>query len=261
MNFSANLSMLFTEYPFPERFKAAAQAGFNRVEFWFPYQHGGMELVNLVNETGLSVIMFNIDPGDIEGGEWGTMCISGREGHFKRSLDDALKLAEKFDCRVLHLLAGKKSPDVNIRECWENIRSNLEWALKQIPENMTYVIEALNPIDMPGYVFGHPQEVRNFLVELDNPSVRQLYDLYHAYCVDDDVLNTLRSNMDLIAHIQIADFPGRHQPGTGRMPFDHIFASIQENGFQGTIGLEYQPLGPSEESLSWIGKYLGSETI
>ncbi|MFC2043136.1 hydroxypyruvate isomerase family protein [Chloroflexota bacterium] len=255
MNFSANLSMLFEEYPFGERFKAAANANINEVEFWFPFHHGGERLVDLAEEAGVKVVMFNIDPGDIEAGEWGTMGVSGREEHFMQSLEDALNLAEKFDCHIIHLLAGRIPEGSIVNECWDTVYSNMDWALKQIPENMTYVMEALNPIDMPGYLLEHPRVVRKFLTELDNPSVRQLYDLYHAYCVEDDIMHVLRTEMDLVAHFQIADFPGRHQPGTGRIRFNEIFESIQDNGFQGYIGLEYRPLGTSEESLSWLEKY------
>jgi hydroxypyruvate isomerase len=255
MKFSANLSMLFKEYSFNERFTKAASLGFEAVEFWFPFQEGGRDLLSIAREAGTQVILFNNDPGDVDKGEWGTLSIPGRQNHFRYSFEMALSLAFEFSCPRLHLVAGRLPKDTSYEKAWDVALVNLDWAIKQADSEITLVVECLNPYDMPSFFLSSPQKAFDLVKHCNHPRVRVLYDIYHAYRVGDDILARIENDLHLIEHIQIADYPGRHQPGTGKINFPAIFSLLNDKNYSGHVGLEYLPNGNTEDSFGWMENF------
>jgi hydroxypyruvate isomerase len=251
MRFAANLSMLFTEYPFINRFAEAADCGFSAVEFWFPFQYGGIELLPVIQSAGLQVALFNLDPGETGEGDWGTLGIPGREDHFKRSFEQAIELAILMDCKRLNALAGMKPASIDSERCLDQIRQNLCWAAGQVSEGMHIVLEALNPFDKPGYLIPSPNLALDLVREINHPAIGLLLDVYHACRVNGDIIHLLSEGSHWIKHIQIADAPDRHQPGTGVIQFERVFEAIQKINYEGYIGLEYIPLGTTREAIQW----------
>ena len=251
MKFSANLSMLFTELSFTNRFAEAARSGFSAVEFWFPFDNGGKALIPIIQEASVQVVLFNLDPGDTSLGEWGTIGIPGREAHFRNAFDQAVDLALLLGCKKLNALAGVLPDSVGQKYCMDTIQHNLEWAASQLPNGINLLIEALNPIDKPGYLLSNPELGLAIIKEIDNPSLGVLFDIYHAYQVGSDIFHFIKEDISWIGHIQIADSPNRHQPGTGKIPFDRIFRDLEMAGYNGYVGLEYRPLGSTSEALKW----------
>lgn len=252
MKFSANLSMLFTELPFSERFAEAKSCGFSAVEFWFPFEFGGKELIPVIQATGVQVVVFDLDPGDTGQGEWGTLGIPGKEEHFMQAFEQAVELALLMRCRRLNALVGVCPDSVELKRCFETMHRNLEWATGQLPKGFMLLIEALNPVDKPGYLLPTPEQGLALVKEIDNPAIGLLFDIYHAYRVESDVFRILGEDVSRVGHIQIADSPQRHQPGTGKIPFDKVFRAIERVEYEGYIGLEYEPLGSTRESLKWL---------
>jgi hydroxypyruvate isomerase len=251
MQFSANLSMLFTEYPFFERFEEAAACGFSAVEFWFPFKYGGKDLLPIIQSSGVQVVLFNLDPGNIQQGEWGTLGIPGRKDHFKWAFEKAVDLALLLNCRRLNALAGVRPTFVNSECFFDQIRENLNWAAGQLSDGMQLVLETLNPFDNPGYILTRPEQTLELVREINNPAIAMLLDIYHTSRVGVDIVNLIYDASQWIKHIQIADSPERHQPGTGTIPFKQVFDAIQKIGYEGYIGLEYKPLGSTRETLDW----------
>jgi hydroxypyruvate isomerase len=256
MEFSAHLSTLFSEVEFERRFQAAAFAGFTTVEFWFPFQQGGKRLIKLAKDAGLRVSMFNLEPGDQTRGEWGTLCVPGREDYFKRSFDMAVDLAAKFPCRIIHLLAGRIPEGESEERCLAVAEKNLLWATSHVPDGLTCVIEAINPFDMPNFLFPTPSQALSMIKQINHPSLRLLFDMYHSFRIGEQILPTLLNEIEWIGHMQIADFPGRHEPGTGEIPFELVFRTIHEMNYLGYIGLEYYPLGNTTDSFGWMAKWM-----
>ncbi len=251
MKFSANLSILFTELPFVNRFAEAARSGFSAVEFWFPFQNGGKDLIPIIQDAAVQVVLFDLDPGDIGRGAWGTLGIPGQETHFRQSFDQAVDLALQLGCRRLNALAGMLPDSIGQNNCIDTICHNLEWAAGQLPSEIILLIEALNPIDKPGYLLPTPEISLAIVKEIDSPRIGILYDIYHAYQVGSDIFSIIRKDLSWVGHIQIADSPNRHQPGTGKIPFDRVFREIEMAKYEGYVGLEYQPLGTTNEALKW----------
>jgi hydroxypyruvate isomerase len=252
MRFAANLSMLFTEYPFINRFAEAADCGFSAVEFWFPFQYGGRELLPVIRNTGMQVALFNLDPGNTGEGDWGTVGIPGREDHFKRALEQAVELALLLDCKRLNALAGVKPDSIHPERCFDQIRQNLCWAADQVSDGMQIVLEALNPFDKPGYLLTSPNLALDLVKEINHPAIGLLLDVYHASRVNSDIVHLILEGSQWIKHIQVADAPDRHQPGTGVIQFEQVFEAIQKINYQDYIGLEYIPLGTTREALQWL---------
>ncbi len=252
MRFSANLSMLFGEYPFSQRFAEAARCGFSFVEFWFPFEQGGKALITPIQDAGVQTILFNLDPGDASQDEWGMLGVPGRESQFKQSLDQAVELAQSLGCNKLNALAGVRPNGAKEEACFDTLRQNIEWASGQLPGGFTLLIEALNAVDKPGYLLPSPERALAIVKEFNRPNVGLLYDVYHADRVGCDLTRIIREEIHWVGHIQIADSPGRHQPGTGKIPFQQFFDLIERTGYGGYIGLEYRPLGSTRDSLTWL---------
>jgi hydroxypyruvate isomerase len=253
LEYSPNLSMLFTEVTFLQRFAKAAQAGFSAVEFLFPYEAGVQAIMERMEVLGLRIALFNLPAGSVEKGEWGTLGLPDRRDYFKRSFMTALEAANDLNCDRLNMMFGQRNERYRLETQMECACENLTWAAPQAAQaGVELLIEPLNPADFPNYALTRTSQARDVVEQVQKPNVKILYDVYHAQMTEGNLISTITSLIDHIGHIQIADVPGRHQPGTGEINFRSIFATLEQLNYSDYIGLEYRPLGDSEASLSWL---------
>lgn len=251
--FAANLSFLFTEVPFPERFARAAAAGFAGVEYLFPYDWPAGEVAGWLAAAGLEQVLFNLPPGDWAAGERGLACLPGRQGEFAESVDQALDYAVELDCRRLHCMAGLRPAGVAEAELEATYIANLRHAADRLASiGATVTIEPINSrLDMPGYWLDDVRQALRLLDAIGRDNVKLQLDLYHAQIIQGDLARTLEAHLERIAHIQIADNPGRHEPGTGEIHYPYLFDLLDRLGYAGWIGCEYKPLTTTEAGLGW----------
>lgn len=243
------------EVPFLDRFEKAAQAGFLAIEFLFPYEAGVQNVKIRLDDLGLKLALFNLPAGDIQKGEWGSLSNPRNREYFKRSFTTALEAALVLQCERLNLMFGQRVPDREWAEQLDCACENISWAASQAKAvGITLLIEALNPTDFPNYALQRTSAALEGLKQTNHPSVKLLYDVYHAQMAEGNIINTIKNNLSIIGHIQIADVPGRHQPGTGEINFNAIFSCLEEERYLGYIGLEYKPVGDTDSSLIWLGK-------
>lgn len=244
---AANLSYLFGDAPFLERFERAAKAGFRGVEYFAPYDHEPAELLARLRGNGLEQVLFNTPIGNREAGDSGLAAVPGREAEFRASLDDVLRYADALECRRIHIMAGNATGP----EARATFLANLEYAARAFePHGVTPLIEPLNRRDAPGYFltdFGDAMDVIAAVA-----GVRLQFDIYHRQIIHGDVTAGLREMMPVIRHMQIAGVPDRHEPDTGELELIHVLGTIRELGYDGWIGCEYRPKGTTEEGLPWI---------
>jgi hydroxypyruvate isomerase len=249
--FAANLSMMFTERPFLERFDAAAAAGFEAVEFLFPYAFPAAEIREALDRNGLAMALFNAPPGDFEAGERGLASLKGREQEFRDAIALALDYVAVLKPGRLHIMAGNaEGPEARAIYI-----DNLAYAA-EAAGGQRLCIEPINSRDMPGY---HLNTSTDALTVLDAVGARNLglqFDLYHAQIMEGDLTRRLERLMPRIAHIQIAGVPDRHEPDIGEVNFAHLFATIDRLGYDGYVGCEYRPAARTEDGLGWLTKLL-----
>jgi hydroxypyruvate isomerase len=256
VKFSANLSLLFTEVPFLERFSKAAENGFGAVEFHFPYDTDINEIRSRLNDLGLELVLFNLHPGDLEKSEWGTLGNPDRKDYFHWSLTTALEIANRLRCNQINVMFGNRIPGVAPENQIQCALDNLAWSVKRAESNgITLLIEALNPYDFPSVFLQSPTAASNIVQTFNHPNVKLLYDIYHAQMTEGNLINSIKHFYPFINHIQIADVPGRHEPGTGEINYSSIFIALNALGYQGFVGLEYRPSGNTDASLGWFAKY------
>jgi hydroxypyruvate isomerase len=254
--FAANLSMLFPELPFLDRFEAAAKAGFRAVEYLFPYEYPSNELAERLRRFDLKQVLFNLPPGDWAAGERGIAAIPGRERDFERSLDRSIEYARDLECPQVHAMAGVLPRGVP-REAWEttylaNLRAA---AAKLAAHGIRLLIEPLNTRDMPGYFLTTAEQARYIIQHVGSDNVFLQMDLYHAQIMGGDLAERTRSHWPLIRHFQIAGVPGRHEPDVGEISYPYLFDLIDELGYDGWIGCEYRPRGETLAGLGWAERY------
>ena len=245
--FAANLSMMFTEHPFMARFDAAAAAGFEAVEFLFPYDYPAADIRDALKRNGLAMALFNAPPGDWEAGERGTASLAGREAEFREGIVQALDYAAVLRPRRLHVMAGLSSGTEARAVYIDNLAHAAEAAGGQ-----GLTIEPINNRDMPGY---HLSTSSDAVAVLDAVGVDNLglqFDLYHAQIMEGDLTRRLEALMPRIAHIQIAGVPERHEPDTGEVNYPHLFGVLDRLGYAGFVGCEYRPAGRTEDGLGWL---------
>jgi len=253
LRFAANLTMLFTELPFPERFAAARAAGFHCVEYLFPYAFPAGELRRLLDDNGLTQALFNLPCGDWAAGDRGIAADPARAAEFRAGVPLALAYAKTLGVTRLNCLAGTLPPGVTEAEALETMAENVAYAADLLAqEGVALVIEAINRFDIPGFVLCRASQVMALLDVVGRPNAAMQYDVYHAQRQEGELAATLAANIARIGHIQIADNPGRHQPGTGEINFPFLFAAIDRLGYDGFIGLEYVPTPDTEASLTWV---------
>jgi len=252
--FAANLSFLFADAPFPERFARAAAAGFAGVEYLFPYAWPAAEIAGWLGDAGLQQVLFNLPPGDWDAGERGIACLPGREAEFAAGVETALAYAQALDCRRVHCMAGLRPAGADEAELTATYVANLRHAAERFAGiGATVLIEPINSrIDMPGYWLDDVRRAVALLDLIDRPNVRLQLDLYHAQIIQGDLARTVEANIERIGHVQIADNPGRHEPGSGEINHPFLFALLDRLGYGGWIGCEYKPLTTTEAGLGWL---------
>ena len=250
--FAANVSTLFTELPFIERFGAARAAGFDAVEFLFPYAFEPDEIVARLERFDLQLVLHNTPPGDWAAGERGMACDPRRIDEFQDGVGLALDYAEELGVPQLHCLAGKLHAAVTRERAHETFVANLRFAAAQCRQRgVKLLIEPLNTVDAPGYFLTGTRQAAAIIAEVAAPNLFLQYDIYHMQRMEGQLADTLRANLPLIGHIQIADVPGRHEPGTGEIHFPFLFRHLDAIGYDGWVGCEYTPLGGTVDGLGW----------
>lgn len=252
--FCANLTFLFCEVPFPERFARAAAAGFTGVEYLFPYEYPPEQLAVSLRSAGLEQVLFNLPAGDWGAGERGIACQPGREAEFREGVELALTYAQALSCRRLHCLAGLRPEGVDEDEIRRTYVANIRLAAdRYAAAGIQLLIEPINSrVDMPGYWLDTPAKAFDLLGEIGRPNVAVQFDIYHAQVMAGDLARTIEANLDRIGHVQVADNPGRHEPGTGEINYPYLFALLDRLGYDGWVGCEYKPMAATESGLSWM---------
>lgn len=251
--FAANLTMMYNEVPFADRFAAAARAGFRGVEFLFPYELDAPALARLLAENGLSNALFNLPPGDWAAGERGLAALPGRERDFRDGVALALEYALALGTPTLHAMAGLVPADADRRRYREVYVDNLRHAARSLARHgRKLVIEPLNPRDMPGYLLSTQADAHAVCAEVGEPNLMVQMDLYHAQIVEGDLSTMLRRYLPRIGHIQIAGVPDRHEPDEGEVNYPHLFRLIDALGYEGWVGCEYRPRGHTDAGLGWL---------
>jgi len=251
--FAANLTMMFNEVPFPERFAAAAKAGFTAVEFLFPYDYPVADVTRWLKEHNLKSALFNMPPGDWAAGERGIASLPGREEEFLTGVHKAIEYARAIGTPTIHAMAGL-FPEGADREWYRSVYvDNLGLAAKELAKHaLTLVIEPINTRDMPGYFLSTQAEGHAIRQEVGEPNLKVQMDFYHAQIMEGDLSTTFRNNIDWIGHVQIASVPARHEPDEGEVNYPHLFALLDELGYSGYVGCEYRPRGKTEDGLGWF---------
>ena len=254
MRFCVNVSILFTELPLLERFAAAHEAGFDAVELWWPRGEDPTAVRAAIEDAGVDVVVLNFDAGDMPAGDRGLISDPSLQGAFRANVPVALELAAAVGCTRLNALAGHELPDLERAAQLELARDNVRFAADAAAERGAQVlIEAVNTIENGPYLIASTQAASDFVKDVNRDNVRLQYDAYHMQRMEGDVTATIEEHLDEIAHVQIADSPGRGQPGTGELAYDFILRRLEELGYDGYVGLEYKaPDGDTEASLEWL---------
>jgi hydroxypyruvate isomerase len=251
--FAANLSFLFTERPFFERFAAARAAGFAAVEFHFPYEHDRAALAEVVLTSGLEVVLFNLPAGDWAAGERGIACHPRRIAEFQDGVGLAIEYARLLGCSRLNCLAGIAPADISNAKARETLIENLRFAAAVTQRaDIQLLLEPLNTRDTPGFLVATSRTGLDVIEAVGSENLRLQYDIYHAQVMEGDLARTLEQHLPRIGHIQLADNPGRHEPGTGEINFPFLLRHLDRLGYAGWVGCEYKPSAHSEDSFGWL---------
>jgi hydroxypyruvate isomerase len=258
LKFTANLSMLFTEQPLIERFKAAKQAGFNAVEIQFPYDLSPATVREMLDEHGLKLVLFNVAADDLLQGGEGLAAVPEKRDRFKRAVEQTLEYAERLKPEVINILPGRCLDSSRLEHYLATFKDNLCFAADAFsPLGIKTVFEAINTHDMPGFIIDSTRQMLDILGQLNRPDLFMQHDIYHMQMMGEPVENFIAEHAGQIGHIQFADCPGRGQPGTGQIDFDRIFSAISASNYAGWVGAEYRPVGNTTESLDWLKSYCG----
>lgn len=255
--FNANLSMMFNEVPFLERFAAAAQAGFKGVEFLFPYEFTKEQIKAELDRHKLQLILHNMPPGDWAKGERGLACLPGRDEEFKAGVAKALDYATHFGLKQLHCMAGLTPAGVSGPQLRDNYIRNVRYAANAAAKSgIRVLIEPINTRDIPSYYLNTSKQAIELMDAIAAPNVYLQYDIYHMQIVEGDLAPTMERLLPRIGHMQLADTPGRHEPGTGEINYTFLFSHIDRIGYKGWIGCEYRPATTTLAGLGWVKPYL-----
>ena len=254
--FAANLSMMFNEVPFLDRFALAAKAGFKGVEFLFPYEHPAAEIAARLKDNGLQQVLFNAPAGDFAKGERGMAAIPGKQAAFRETIKLALEYATTLACPRLHIMAGLKPEGVAHDTLTAVYGANLAYAAEECAKaGVKPIIEPINHRDIPGFFLNTTDQAAAIIAAAGPEKLGMQFDLYHCQITEGDVVKRVEKHLPLIAHMQVADTPGRHEPGTGEVNWPFVFKTIDALGFRGWIGCEYRPAGETLAGLSWFAPY------
>jgi hydroxypyruvate isomerase len=251
--FAANLSMLFTEAPFIERFGAARAAGFAAVEFLFPYAFDADDINERLQRHQLQLVLHNMPPGDWHAGDRGMACDPRRRTEFEDSVHTALEYAAELKTPRVHCMAGILPGGLAPERARDTLISNLQYAADRFaPLGVDVLIEPINTYDIPGYFLHGSRQALAILADAARPNLGLQYDFYHMQRMEGELSNTIRAALSHIRHIQLADTPGRHEPGTGEINYPHLLRLLDEIGYDGWVGCEYHPSSTTEASLGWL---------
>lgn len=255
--FAANLSLLFTEVPFLERFALAAGAGFQAVEFLFPYAYAIDDIRQRLDANGLTLVLHNLPPGYWDAGERGMACHPDRVAEFRAGVATGVRYATALGVGQLHCLAGKVPADVSEAVLRKTYVANLAFAAQALKDaGLRLLIEPINTYDIPGYYLNRTAQALSILDEVGADNAYLQYDIYHAQRTEGELAATITRHLGRIGHIQLADNPGRHEPGTGEINYEFLFALLDRVGYAGWIGCEYKPADTTLMGLGWIQPYL-----
>jgi hydroxypyruvate isomerase len=259
VRFCANLSILFKEVPLLERFGRAAEAGFAAVEFWWPgYEADLGEVERAVKDAGLEVALFNFDAGDMPGGDRGLVSDPGRQGRFRENVPVALELARGLGCRKLNILAGHEIGGMERGEQLSLARENVSFAADRAAEHgIGVVVEAVNTFENGPYLLHATEQAVGFVESVGRSNVEIQHDFYHMQRMEGNLVANLREHIGVIGHVQVADSPGRGEPGTGEIHYPFVLAELERLGYDGFVGLEYNPTTETTEgNFGWIPEEL-----
>ena len=253
--FAANLSMLFTEVPFAQRFERAARAGFSFVECQFPYELPAEEIRKLLDVHRLTLVLHNLPAGDWAAGDRGIACDPMRVDEFRGGVAQAISYANTLGVKKINCLAGKLPASVSEQQARQTLVDNLRYAATALsPHGIQLLIEPINRFDIPGFFLDSTAKALSMIDEVGEQHLMLQYDIYHAQRMEGELAGHLQNNHHRIGHIQIADNPGRHEPGTGEINFPFLIELIDRLGYPGFVGAEYRPAGPTEAGLGWLEK-------
>ena len=254
--FAANLSMMFTEVPFMERFAAAAEAGFQAVEFMSPYEYPASDIKAQLERHNLTLALFNTAAGDTDAGEWGHSALPGREAEARADIDLALEYAVALDCEQVLIMAGVVPEGADAATYHATFIENLRYAAQQFAKhNKRVLVEALSPGVKANYLFSSQYQAQAIVKEANQPNIFIQLDTFHAQKVDGNLSYLIREFAGQYAHVQIASLPDRHEPDDGEINYTWIFNLFDEVGYSGWIGCEYKPRHSTQEGLGWLNAW------
>lgn len=255
--FCANLTMLFNEVPFMDRFEAARRAGFEAVEYLFPYAYPKEQLLEKLREHRLVQVLHNMPAGNWEQGERGLACLPDRVGEFQAGVDATIEYASALGCERVNCLAGIAPAGVAPERLAQTFIDNLKFAAPRFrAAGIKLLIEAINTRDIPGFFLNTTKQAVGIIEAVGSDNLFVQYDIYHMQIMEGDLAPTIEANLSRIAHMQLADTPGRHEPGTGEINYPFLFDVIDRLGYSGWIGCEYKPKGATVEGFGWLRPYL-----
>jgi len=251
--FAANLSMMFNEHDFPNRFAAAAKAGFDAVEFLFPYDYSPAEVAQWHKENNLKNVLFNLPPGDWAAGERGIAALPGREAEFRAGVAKAIEYALALGTPQLHMMAGLVPAGSDMAIHRKTYFENMKFAAQALAKhNLNLLLEPINTRDMPGYFLNTQVQAHELRVESGEPNVKVQMDFYHAQIMEGDLAETFKKYFKDIGHTQIASVPKRNEPDDGEVNYPYLYQLLDEMGYEGYVGCEYRPKGKTEDGLAWF---------
>ncbi len=255
--FAANLTMLFNEVDFLDRFAAAAAAGFRAVEYLFPYDYDKDRLAEKLAENGLSQVLHNLPAGDWAAGERGIACLADRVGEFQDGVGRAIDYASALGCPRVNCLAGLAPDGADPDALRQTFIENLRFAAQEFEKvDIILLTEPINTRDIPGFFLNRSDQALAIIAEAGSANLKLQYDVYHMQIMEGDLAPTIERNLAVIGHMQIADTPGRHEPGSGEIDYGFLFDFIDECGYDAWIGCEYKPRTTTEAGLDWLTPYL-----
>jgi hydroxypyruvate isomerase len=253
IRYAANLTMLFNEVPFLERFQKAAAAGFRAVEFLFLHNVDESAVRAELERHRLELVLFDPEAGDFPAGDRGYLCHPGKTEHLQKTIDDAIAAAGRLGCRRLNVLCGNRVDGASDADLERTVVQNLKAAAPRArAAGITLLIEALNTVESPRYFLDGSRRGLRMVEAVGEPNVRFQYDCYHLQRMEGQLIDGLTRNLPAIGHVQIADVPGRHQPGTGEINYPNVLRALEQAGYDGYVGLEYRPSAGTEDSLGWL---------
>ena len=254
--FSANLTFLFTDLPLLERLSAAAKAGFKGVEYMSPYDEAKSDLAARLRDNGLTQVLFNLPAGNWAAGERGIAIFPDRVDEFRRGVHQAIDYAGALNCGMINCLAGVAPAGADAHALRKTLVDNLAYAAAELAKaNIKLLVEPINTRDIPGFYLTRTDQALRLIEDVGSDNLYVQYDIYHMQIMEGDLARTMEANLPRIAHIQLADNPGRNEPGTGEINYPFLFRHLDKIGYRGWIGCEYKPLTNTVAGLGWIKPY------